>query len=497
MLGRGVDQILPHPGKPQLRERYMRDATGYVRLAERVNGRIPLPVDWRWPWGEALAVLENTATDVCLINLETTITADGEFADRKPVCYRMHPDNVPALTALRPHVCALANNHILDFGYQGLTDTVAALAGAGIQSVGAGADLLAARRSALVTVGHERRVIVGSVAAESSGVPESWAAARVVAAARGRPVVDFGARRAHGTDAACKVARTSYLAGAAGTSNLLAARQYGIPTFGTMAHSFVQAFDSEVAAFEAFARLYPATMLLVDTYDTLRGVDHVIELAKRLGNRFDVRAVRLDSGDLDELSKATRARLDTAGLEQVEIFASSGLDENRIAALLAARCPIDGFGVGTQLVVAQDAPALDMAYKLVAYDGSGRTKFSSGKVIYPGRKQVFRKLEHGVFCGDTLGEHGENLPGDPLLVPIMTNGRRIRQHAPTLDGARDWARQQIDALPPELRSLEDTGYSYPVAVSDRIVGELARLRHADTAEAHPGSNVVGAKAKRP
>lgn len=296
---------------------------------------------------------------------------------------------------------------------------------------------------------------------------------------------------------ASKVARTSYLAGAAGTSNLLAARQYGIPTFGTMAHSFVQAFDSEVAAFEAFARLYPATMLLVDTYDTLRGVDHVIELAKRLGNRFDVRAVRLDSGDLDELSKATRARLDTAGLEQVEIFASSGLDENRIAALLAARCPIDGFGVGTQLVVAQDAPALDMAYKLVAYDGSGRTKFSSGKVIYPGRKQVFRKLEHGVFCGDTLGEHGENLPGDPLLVPIMTNGRRIRQHAPTLDGARDWARQQIDALPPELRSLEDTGYSYPVAVSDRIVGELARLRHADTAEAHPGSNVVGAKAKRP
>lgn len=178
MLGRGVDQILPHPGKPQLRERYMRDATGHVRLAERVNGRIPLPVDWRWPWGEALAVLENTATDVCLINLETTITADGEFADRKPVCYRMHPDNVPALTALRPHVCALANNHILDFGYQGLTDTVAALAGAGIQSVGAGADLLAARRSALVTVGHERRVIVGSVAAESSGVPESWAARR-------------------------------------------------------------------------------------------------------------------------------------------------------------------------------------------------------------------------------------------------------------------------------------------------------------------------------
>ncbi|BBX74945.1 CapA family protein [Mycobacterium shinjukuense] len=178
MLGRGVDQILRHPGEPELRERYMRDALGYVRLAEQANGPIPRPVDWRWPWGDVPAVLDDAGTDVRLINLETTITADGEFADRKPVCYRMHPDNLPALTALRPDVCALANNHILDFGYRGLTDTVSALTGAGIQGVGAGADVLTACRPAVVTVHREHRVMIGSAAMTSSGVPESWAAHR-------------------------------------------------------------------------------------------------------------------------------------------------------------------------------------------------------------------------------------------------------------------------------------------------------------------------------
>ena len=178
MLGRGVDQILPHPGDPELREPYLRDARGYVRLAEHANGPIPRSVDWRWPWGEVPAVLDDVAPDVRLINLETTITADGEFAERKMVCYRMHPDNLPALAALRPDVCALANNHILDFGYQGLTDTVAALTGAGMQGAGAGADLVSARRPAVVTVHGEHRVLIGSVAMKSAGVPESWAAHR-------------------------------------------------------------------------------------------------------------------------------------------------------------------------------------------------------------------------------------------------------------------------------------------------------------------------------
>ena len=303
-------------------------------------------------------------------------------------------------------------------------------------------------------------------------------AARVVDAARGRAVVDFGARRAHGTDAALKVARTSYLAGAAGTSNLLAARQYGIPAFGTMAHSFVQAFENELDAFEAFARLHPGTTLLVDTYDTLRGVDRVIELAKRMGERFDVHAVRLDSGDLGALAKAARARLDAAGLDRVGIFASSGVDEYRVAALLDNGCPIDGFGVGTRLCVAEDAPALDMAYKPVEYDGIGRTKLSSGKTIYPGRKQVFRRGEHGVFVGDTLGQPNERLDGDPLLVPVMKDGQRLPRSDAGLEAARVQARRQIDSLPPQLRSLEDADWSYPVHVSPGVTSELEKLRNA-------------------
>lgn len=303
-------------------------------------------------------------------------------------------------------------------------------------------------------------------------------AARVVHAARGAMVVDFGARRAHGTDAALKVARAGYLAGIAGTSNLLAARRYGIPPFGTMAHSFIQAFGDERGAFDAFARLYPGTTLLVDTYDTLDGVDHVIELAKRLGDRFGVSAVRLDSGDLGALSKATRAKLDAAGLQRVQIVASSGLDEYRVAALTNEGCPIDAFAVGTKLVVAADAPALDMAYKLVEYDGSGRTKLSSGKVIYPGRKQVFRRLDRGFFTGDTIGTLDERLDGEPLLVPVMKNGRRVAQHDPGLQQARRWARQQVDALPPQLRSLEDTGSFYRVDISPAITRELERLRRA-------------------
>lgn len=176
MLGRGVDQILPHPGDPELRERYLRDAGGYVRLAERANGPIPRPVDWRWPWGEVLTVLDEAAPNVRLINLETTITARGDFADGKAVCYRMHPDNLPALTALRPDVCALANNHILDFGRPGLADTLSALTGAGIRGVGAGADLSIAREPAVLDVGDGYRVTVGSVAMPSAGVPVSWAA---------------------------------------------------------------------------------------------------------------------------------------------------------------------------------------------------------------------------------------------------------------------------------------------------------------------------------
>ena len=178
MLGRGVDQILPHPGNPALREPYVGDARRYITLAEQANGPIPRPVDWGWPWGEALAIVADLAPDVRLINLETTITADGEFADRKAIHYRMHPDNLPVLTAIEPDVCALANNHILDFGRPGLADTLDALSSAGVCSIGAGGDLETAHRPAVLRAHGEHRVVIASVATKSSGVPESWAAHR-------------------------------------------------------------------------------------------------------------------------------------------------------------------------------------------------------------------------------------------------------------------------------------------------------------------------------
>lgn len=185
MPGRGVDQILPHPGDPILRERYVRDAREYIGLAEAINGPIPRPVDPGWIWGDALAVLDATAPDVRLINLESSITARGEFAQGKAVHYRMNPANVGCLTVVRPDACALANNHVLDFGEQGLADTLDALAGAGLRAVGAGADLERARAPAILGGPHGGRFVVFSCGVASSGVPPGWAAAP------GRPGIDY------------------------------------------------------------------------------------------------------------------------------------------------------------------------------------------------------------------------------------------------------------------------------------------------------------------
>ena len=215
-------------------------------------------------------------------------------------------------------------------------------------------------------------------------------AARVVHAARGSAVVDFGSRRAHGIDSAVKGARAFHVAGVAATSNVLAGKRYGIPVRGTMAHSYVQAHADELDAFRQFAALYPDTVLLVDTYDTLTGVKKVVSLAQELGDAFGIRAIRLDSGNLAELAQASRRILNDAGLNDVEIFASNNLDEYAISQLKAHGTPIDGFGVGTRMSVASDAPTLDCAYKLVSYGGRGRMKLSAGKSSLPGRKQVFR-----------------------------------------------------------------------------------------------------------
>ncbi len=301
-------------------------------------------------------------------------------------------------------------------------------------------------------------------------------AARLMAAAGGREVVDFGSRRAHGSDAALKVARASWLVGAAGTSNVLAGSRYGMPVFGTMAHSYIQAHDDELAAFAAFAREFPETTLLVDTYDTLDGVRKVIELRQRLGASFRVHAIRLDSGDLAALAVDSRRMLDEAGLGGVRIFASSELDEDRIAAMIANDTPIDAFGVGTRLAVSPDAPDLDMAYKLVEYAGKPRMKLSSHKVLYPGRKQVFRACGEGELAGDVLGRFDEKLDGEPLLVPVMRDGRRLSAGAVSLEESRRYCRQQLARLPVSLRQLSPAEPPYAVPVSESLKRDLERVR---------------------
>jgi nicotinate phosphoribosyltransferase len=301
-------------------------------------------------------------------------------------------------------------------------------------------------------------------------------AARVVTAAGGRAVVDFGLRRMHGADAGLKSARAFHVAGVAATSNVLAGRIYGVPVAGTMAHSYVQAHDDELEAFRAFARLYPETVLLVDTYDTLAGVRKVVELARELGGSFRVRAIRLDSGDLAELARRSREILDRAGLERVEIFASGGLDEDRIAELVAGGAPIDGFGVGTDMGVSRDAPVLDMAYKLTAYAGRGRLKTSPGKPILPGRKQVFRREEAFAAVGDVIARAGEEGPGRPLLERVMAGGRTLAEDPGDLERARERARREIGALPARVRGLAPADPPYPVAVSAELAGYAEEVR---------------------
>ncbi|HVR28350.1 MAG TPA: nicotinate phosphoribosyltransferase [Thermoanaerobaculia bacterium] len=293
-------------------------------------------------------------------------------------------------------------------------------------------------------------------------------AARVVHAAGGRPVVDFGMRRMHGIDAAWRSVRAFWIAGVAATSNVAAGLHYGVPITGTMAHSYVQAHDDELEAFRELTALYPETALLVDTYDTLAGVRRVVELARQLGPAFRVRAIRLDSGDLAELAKRSREILDAAGLERVEIFASGGLDELEIAALLADGAPVDGFGVGTRMGTSSDAPTLDLAYKLVAYAGRGRLKLSPGKRILPGPKQVFRREVGGVAEQDVVACAGERLPGRPLLVRVMQGGVRTDSGQASLEEARARARDEIGRLPDRLRRLERAEPAYPVAISGAL-----------------------------
>ena len=302
-------------------------------------------------------------------------------------------------------------------------------------------------------------------------------AARVVEAAQGRQIVDFGFRRMHGTDAGLKGARAFHVAGVDATSNVAAGQAYGLRVAGTLAHSYIQAHDDEYAAFRAFARLYPDTVLLVDTYDTLEGVRKVIDLARELGPAFRISAVRLDSGDLGDLATKARGMLDEAGLRQVTIFASGGLNEDEVARLVRAGAPIDGFGVGTDMGVSRDAPSLDIAYKLVEYGGRPRMKLSTGKVLLPGRKQVFRVERDGVADHDVLGRRDDAPSGRPLLQRVMAGGQRCAAGRVTLDEARAHARNELGRLPPRVRGLEPANPPYAVNLSAALSRDSEVLGH--------------------
>jgi nicotinate phosphoribosyltransferase len=296
-------------------------------------------------------------------------------------------------------------------------------------------------------------------------------AARVALACRDRSFVDFSARRDHGTDAALAAARAALIAGASGTSLVEAGRRFGAPLSGTMAHAFVMAFDDERDAFRAYARTFPdSTVLLVDTYDTIEGTRHAVEVAQELtAEGIRIRGVRLDSGDLAVLSKEVRGILDAAGFDDVRIFASGDLDEHRIEELVSAGAPIDAFGVGTRMGTSADAPSLSTVYKLVEDWNGPKMKLSEGKATAPGRKQVWRAADH-----DVISLLDETVPGArPLLHPA--------ERDPSIEHARARCRDAIDALPRPQRSLTPPSRPYEVrhsagldALTQRLVVEHTR-----------------------
>jgi nicotinate phosphoribosyltransferase len=304
-------------------------------------------------------------------------------------------------------------------------------------------------------------------------------AARVVAAAGGCGVVEFGSRRAHGPEAGVLAARAAYIGGCTGTSNVSAGARFGIPTFGTLAHSFVMAYRDEEEAFRRFQKFFPDhSVLLVDTYDTLAAIEKIIRAGLR------PKSIRLDSGNLVDLSRQARRRLDQAGLTETRIFASGDLDEFVIADLLARGAPIDAFGVGTALATSKDSPALAGVYKLVdvASDDapSYRAKFSEEKTTHPGRKQVFRLINSdGSFREDVIARESERYPeAELLLSPVMREGKRLVS-SPNLVQIRARARRELSRLPEPCRRLQKPE-AYPVRFSPELEALLEDLRHGLT-----------------
>jgi nicotinate phosphoribosyltransferase len=298
-------------------------------------------------------------------------------------------------------------------------------------------------------------------------------AARCVLAAPGKLLVDFGLRRAHGGEAGLLAARASYLAGFDGSSTVLAEPSFGVPIYGTMAHSFVQAHDIEVEAFDHFARAQPDNVvLLIDTYDTEAAAQKVVELAPRLAEHgINIKAVRLDSGDLFDHARQVRAILDAGGLQQTRLFCSGNLDEHQLRAFVQNDIPMDGFGIGTLMDTSADAPYLDCAYKLQEYAYIPRRKRSEGKATWPGRKQVYRCYdEQGVMTDDIVTLDHDVQAGKALVQPVMQDGKRL-QPPPSLEESREHARHEIEALPPDLKALAEFHYSVEISAA---LKQLAR-----------------------
>jgi len=295
-------------------------------------------------------------------------------------------------------------------------------------------------------------------------------AARCVHAARGRAVVDFSLRRTHGIDAGMKVARASYLAGFAGTSNVRAGRRYGIPVVGTMAHSFVSSHEREIDAFRSFVKSFPNnSILLIDTYDTIAGARNAVEVGREMATRGErLQGVRIDSGDLAGLAREVRKILDAAGMQHVKIAGSGGLDEFDLADFADAAVPYDSYGVGTKMGVSGDAPWTDCAYKLVEYGGRPVLKLSTGKVSWPGRKQVFRRRNNqGQLEKDIIGLREENMPGaELLLVKVMESGKAIVP-LPTLEDSRKTFREEFAQLAPSTQAIRNPVH-YPIEFSPRL-----------------------------
>ncbi len=304
-------------------------------------------------------------------------------------------------------------------------------------------------------------------------------AARMVLLAPNRLLVDFGLRRAHGAEAGLMAARASYIAGFAGSATVLAQKSFGIPSYGTMAHSFVQAFDQEASAFEAFARARPDNLvLLIDTYDTITAARKVVELAPKLrAQGVKIRGVRLDSGDLVALAKSVRRILDDGGLKDVTIFVSGGIEEDTLAAFTREEAPVDGVGIGTSLVTSSDVPALDCAYKLQEYAGLPRRKRSTGKATWPGRKQVWRRYDgNGRMVSDILSTEDDNQEGEPLVRPIMLGGRRVAAPS-SLHDIRAHAHDELGRLPKDLAALAPAApYAVHVAANLELLAAAVDAR---------------------